>query len=208
MSPRCETLSNGLRVVIAPCEAESVAVGVFVESGSRHENDRTAGISHFIEHMLFKGTPKRKPIDITRAIEGRGGNFNAFTGEESTCYYMHLPSEYLADAVDILADMYLNASIPDDEFVREKEVIIEEIRMYADDPGSVAMENLQRNLFPDSQLGAPVAGSEKSLRPMKPSDLRKYIKSHYRADNTVVVIAGAVESEKALRIVNERFHRL
>ena len=208
MSPRCGTLSNGLRVVIVPCEAESVAVGVFVESGSRHENDRTAGISHFIEHMLFKGTPKRKPIDITRAIEGRGGNFNAFTGEETTCYYMHLPSEYLADAVDILADMYLNASIPDDEFAREKEVIIEEIRMYADDPGSVAMENLQRNLFPDSQLGAPVAGSEKSLRPMKPSDLRKYIKSHYRADNTVVVIAGAVESEKAMRIVNERFHRL
>ena len=208
MSPRCETLSNGLRVVIVPCEAESVAVGVFVESGSRHEDDKTAGISHFIEHMLFKGTPTRKPIDITRAIEGRGGNFNAFTGEETTCYYMHLPSEYLADAVDILADMYLNASIPDDEFAREKEVIIEEIRMYADDPGSVAMENLQRNLFPDSQLGAPVAGSEKSLRPMKPSDLRKYIKSHYRADNTVVVIAGAVESEKALRIVNERFHRL
>ena len=208
MSPRCETLSNGLRVVIVPCEAESVAVGVFVESGSRHEDDKTAGISHFIEHMLFKGTPTRKPIDITRAIEGRGGNFNAFTGEETTCYYMHLPSEYLADAVDILADMYLNASIPDDEFAREKEVVIEEIRMYADDPGSVAMANLQRNLFPDSQLGAPVAGSEKSLRPMKPSDLRKYIKSHYRADNTVVVIAGAVESEKALRIVNERFHRL
>ena len=208
MSPRCETLPNGLRVVTVPCEAESVAVGVFVESGSRHESAKTAGISHFIEHMLFKGTPTRKPIDITRAIEGRGGNFNAFTGEESTCYYMHLPSEYLADAVDILADMYLNASIPDDEFAREKEVIIEEIRMYADDPGSVAMENLQRNLFPDSQLGAPIAGSEKSLRPLKPSDLRKYIKSHYRADNTVIVIAGAVESDEAMSIVNERFHRL
>ena len=208
MSPRCETLSNGLRVVMVPCEAESVAVGVFVRSGSRHENAETAGISHFIEHMLFKGTPTRKPIDITRSIEGLGGNFNAFTGEESTCYYMHLPSEYLADAVDILADMYLNAAIPEDEFSREKEVIIEEIRMYADDPGSVAMENLQRNLFPDSQLGASVAGSEESLRPMKASDLRKYIKSHYRADNTVVVIAGAIEPDEAMRIVNEKFHRL
>ena len=208
MSPRCETLSDGLRVVMAPCEAESVAVGVFVDSGSAGENPKTAGISHFIEHMLFKGTPSRKPIDITRAIEGRGGNFNAFTSEESTCYYVHLPSECLHDAVDILADMYLNATIPDDEFAREKEVIIEEIRMYADEPDSVAMENLQRNLFPDSQLGAPVAGSGRSLRPMTPSDLRRYIRSHYRADNTVVVIAGSFDPEVALRLVSDTFSGL
>ena len=107
-------LKNGLRVVLVPCEAESVAFGLFIASGSRHEPAKEAGISHLIEHMLFKGTPTRKPIDITRAIEGRGGNFNAYTGEEATCYYAHLPSEYLAEAVEILSDMYLNASIPDD----------------------------------------------------------------------------------------------
>ena len=208
MAPESRTLSNGLRVVLVPCEAESVAVGVFVASGSRHEDAKCAGISHFIEHMLFKGTPTRKPVDITRAIEGRGGNFNACTGEESTCYYMHLPSEYLADAVDILSDMYLNATIPDDEFAREKEVIIEEIRMYADEPDSVAMENLQRNLFPDSPLGAPVAGSEKSLRPLRPGDLRRYIRSHYRADNTVVVLAGAIDPEQALVLVDKAFSPL
>lgn len=78
---------NGLRVVLVPCEAESVAVGIFVSSGSRHETAKTAGISHLIEHMLFKGTPTRRPIDITRAIEGRGGNFNAMTGEDATCYF-------------------------------------------------------------------------------------------------------------------------
>ena len=83
-SAKLHTLANGLRVVLVPCEAESAAVGVFVSSGSRHETAKTAGISHFIEHMLFKGTPTRKPIDITRAIEGRGGNFNAMTGEEAT----------------------------------------------------------------------------------------------------------------------------
>ena len=94
--PRCETLRNGLRVVLVPCEAESVAVGLFIASGSRHETAKTSGISHFIEHMLFKGTPTRKPIDITQAIEGRGGNFNACTSEESTCYFAHLPCEYLA----------------------------------------------------------------------------------------------------------------
>ena len=205
MSPRCDALPSGLRVVLVPCEAESVAAGVFVESGSRHEDERLSGISHFIEHMLFKGTVKRRPVDITRAIEGRGGNFNACTGEESTCYFVHLPSEYLAEAVDILADMYLNATVPDDEFAREKEVIIEEIRMYADDPGAVAAENLQRNLFPDSRLGAPVAGSEASLRPLTPGDLRRYVKSHYRADNTVVVLAGAMDPDRALAVVAKAF---
>ena len=95
------TLGNGLRVALAPCEAESVAVGVFIASGSRHETERTAGISHLIEHMLFKGTPTRTPLQITQAVEGRGGNFNACTSEESTCYFVHLPREYLAEAVDI-----------------------------------------------------------------------------------------------------------
>ena len=190
-----------MRVLCVPCEAESVAVGLFIASGSRHETARTAGISHFIEHMLFKGTPTRKPIDITRAIEGRGGNFNACTGEESTCYFVHLPSEYLGEAVDILSDMYLRATIPDDEFVREKQVVIEEIKMYGDEPDAVAMENLQRALFPNSMLGAPVAGTPASLKPMKPADLKRYIKSHYRADNTVVVIVGNFDETKAMRLV-------
>ena len=131
MKPTLAEISNGLRVVLAPCEAESVAFGLFVASGSRHEDAKTAGISHFIEHMLFKGTPTRRPVDITRAIEGRGGNFNACTGEESTCYFAHIPSEYLPDAVAVLSDMYLNATIPDGEFEREKQVVLEEIKMYA-----------------------------------------------------------------------------
>ena len=198
---KVEKLTNGLRVVLVPCEAESVAVGLFIASGSLHETAKTAGISHFIEHMLFKGTPTRKPIDITRAIEGRGGNFNACTGEESTCYYAHLPCEYLAEAVDILSDMYLRATIPSDEFAREKQVIIEEIRMYADEPDSVAMENLQRALFPKSMLGAPVAGTPESLRPMSPADLRRYIKSHYLPSNTIVVIVGNFDEARAMMLV-------
>ena len=203
--PRCETLGDGLRVVLVPCEAESVAVGLFIASGSRHEDAKYAGISHFIEHMLFKGTPTRKPVDITRAIEGRGGNFNACTGEESTCYFAHLPDEYLAEAVDILSDMYLRALIPEDEFVREKQVVIEEIRMYADEPDSVAMENLQRNLFPKSALGAPVAGTPASLRPMRPADLRRYIRGHYLPSNTVAVVVGNFDEAEALRLVARAF---
>ena len=199
------TLGSGLRVVLAPCEAESVAVGIFAKSGSRHEPPRYAGISHFIEHMLFKGTPTRKPIDITREIEGRGGNFNAMTGEEATCYFAHMPDECIGEAVDILSDMYLRATIPDDEFAREKQVIVEEIKMYADEPDSVAMENLQRALFPDSALGSPVAGTPESLAPLRPEDLRRYIRSHYRADNTVVVVVGSFDAGDALELVSRAF---
>ena len=205
MSPRCETLKSGLKVMLAPCEAESIAVGVFIASGSRHESAETAGISHFIEHMLFKGTPTRKAQDLTLAIEGRGGNFNAFTGEELTCYYCHMPNECLKEAVDILSDMYLRATIPQDEFEREKAVVIEEIKMYADDPESVAMENLQKNLFPGSQLGEPVAGSAESLTPMKRGDLRRYIKERYLPFKTAVVITGSFDTESALAEVRKRF---
>lgn len=207
MSPHSETLKNGLRVVYVPCEAESVAFGLFISSGSRYEEARVAGISHFIEHMLFKGTPTRRPIDITRAIEGRGGNFNAFTGEEATCYYAHLPDEYLNEAVEILGDMYLNASMPDDEFAREKQVVIEEIRMYADEPDAVAMENLQRSLFPCNSVGAPVVGSAASLSPLKPTDLKRYVRSHYLPQNTVAVIAGHFDESAAHDVLVRTFGR-
>lgn len=207
MSPHSETLKNGLRVVYVPCEAESVAFGLFISSGSRYEEARVAGISHFIEHMLFKGTPTRRPIDITRAIEGRGGNFNAFTGEEATCYYAHLPDEYLNEAVEILGNMYLNASMPDDEFAREKQVVIEEIRMYADEPDAVAMENLQRSLFPCNPVGAPVAGSAASLSPLKPTDLKRYVRSHYLPQNTVAVIAGHFDESAAHDVLVRTFGR-
>ena len=200
MAASLTILKNGLRVVLVPCEAESVAFGLFIASGSRHESAANAGISHFIEHMLFKGTPTRRSVDITRAIEGRGGNFNACTGEESTCYYAHLPSEYLADAMETLSDMYLNASIPEDEFVREKQVVIEEIKMYADEPDSVAAENLQRAIFPECALGAPVAGTPDSLAPMRPATLKRYIRSHYLPTNTVAVIAGSFDESAALAL--------
>ncbi len=205
METEIEVLENGLRVVLAPCEAQSVAFGVFVASGSRHEPKRLAGISHFIEHMLFKGTPTRTPLDITRAIEGRGGNFNACTGEESTVYFAHLPYNYLGEAVAILADMYLHAAIPADEFAREKEVVLEEIKMYADEPDAVAFERLQRGLFPKNALGAPVAGAAATLRPLTPDDLRRYIAAHYTPANTVLVVVGRFDPPAARAAVARAF---
>ena len=196
-------LGNGLRVALAPCEAESVAFGLFVASGSRHEPAELAGISHFIEHMLFKGTPTRTPLDITRAIEGRGGNFNACTGEESTVYFAHLPYNYLGEAVEILADMYLHASIPADEFAREKEVVLEEIKMYADEPDSVASENLSCALFPNNPLGLPIVGSAATLDKMTPKGLRAYIRKAYVPSATTAVVAGRFDPAVARALVAE-----
>lgn len=201
------TLKSGIRAVLVPCEAESIAFGIFIASGSRHETADRAGISHFIEHMLFKGTPKRRAIDITRAIEGRGGNFNAFTSEESTCFFAHLPCEFMAEAIDILADMYLNASIDEEEFNRERLVIGEEIRMYRDEPDAVAAENLQRAIFPRCPLGAPVAGSIESLAPLTTGDMKKYIASHYIPSSTIVVLAGAFNPDTALEQLEKAFPR-
>ena len=196
---------GGLRTLFVPCEAESVAVGLFVGSGSRHEPAKWAGISHLIEHMLFKGTPTRSALDITRAVEGRGGNFNAWTSEDATCFYAHLPCEYLDEAVDILADMYLNAALAPEEFAREREVVLEEIKMYEDDPGAVAAENLQRALFPLNPVGAPVAGSPETLNAFTPGILRDYIATHYTTATTVLVVAGRFAEADAVNLVANAF---
>lgn len=199
------TLFNGLKVLFVPCEASSAVFGIFVKNGSRHEKKSESGISHFIEHMLFKGTPTRKPVDISRAIEGRGGNFNAFTSEELTCYYAHVPDEHLFEAVDILSDMYLNASIDAAEFEKEKRVIIEELRMYADEPDAVASENLQSSLFPRNPLGRPVGGTVDTVSAMTPEMLRSYIKRRYSPLNTVVAVAGSFDANKTLEAIGAAF---
>ena len=199
-----ETLPNGLRLVMVPDDhVESACFGLFVASGSRHEAAKDAGISHFIEHMLFKGTSTRSALAISQAIEGRGGNFNAYTSEEGTCFYAYLPCDYLPTAVDIISDMFVNAAIPDAEFARERQVILEEIKMYSDEPDSVASENLSRALFPDNALGLPIAGSAATLDKMTPQALRDYIRRAYVPAATTAVVAGRFEPAAARALVEK-----
>ena len=199
-----ETLPNGLKLVLVPDDhVESVCFGLFVASGSRHEAAKDAGISHFIEHMLFKGTATRSALAISQAIEGRGGNFNAYTSEEGTCFYAYLPCDYLPTAVDIISDMFVHAAIPDAEFARERQVILEEIKMYADEPDSVASENLSRALFPNNALGLPIAGSAATLDKMTPQTLRAYIRRAYVPSATTAVVAGRFEPSAARALVEK-----
>ena len=204
-----EELPNGLRIVYAnDAHAESVSFGLFVASGSRHEAPADAGASHFIEHMLFKGTTRRSALAITQAVEGRGGNFNAWTSEEGTCFYAYLPADSIAVTIDVLCDMYLNAALPAAEFARERRVILEEIKMYDDEPDSVASENLSRLLFPGNALGLPIAGGEKTLQKMTPAYLRRYMRRGYVTAATVAVVAGRFDRATARRLIVSRLGRL
>lgn len=198
-----ETLDNGLKLVLVPDDhVESVCFGLFVASGSRHESAADAGISHFIEHMLFKGTKSRTALAISQAIEGRGGNFNAWTSEESTCFFARLPCDCLETGIEIITDMYSNAAIPDSEFTRERQVILEEMKMYADEPDSVASENLSRALFPKNPVGLPIIGTEKTLMRMTPARLRAYIRKAYVPSATTAVVAGRFDEEEVRRLVS------
>ena len=204
-----EKLSNGMRLALAPdANAESVTLALFVASGSRHEPAALSGISHFIEHMLFKGTKLRTALDITQAIEGRGGNFNAATGEDYTCFFATLPWEFLPVAAEILSDMYLNASIPDAEFERERRVVEEEIKMYDDDPSSVVDENLSAALFKGHPLARPVVGFPRTLDAMTPQTLRDYMAKCYVPEATVAVVSGRFDPADARALVTEYFGAL
>mgnify|MGYP001281235348 CR=1 FL=1 len=187
-------LKNGATVVTSPdADAESVSVGIWVGVGGRHEKISQTGSSHFLEHMLFKGTPKRSALAISQAIEGRGGYLNAFTQEESTCYYARLPYEYLRQAFDVLSDMYLNAAIKGDDFNRERDVILEEIKMYQDLPQHVVQEKLQEVMFKGHALGLPLSGDERSLRKMTREKLLRYKEQAYAPSATVFAFAGRLD---------------
>ena len=199
-----EILENGLKLVLVPDDhVEGVCFGLFVASGSRHETPEYAGISHFIEHMLFKGTKTRSALDISQTIEGHGGNFNAYTSEEGTCFFAQMPYDCLSTAVGVISDMFANAAIPDGEFDRERGVVLEEIKMYADEPDAVASENLSRALFPKNALGLPISGEAATLMKMSAKTLRDYLKRAYVPKATCAVIAGRFDAAVARKLVED-----
>ncbi len=190
-------LKNGMRVITSRIDhVESAAVGLWVGAGSRHEPDALGGISHFLEHMLFKGTARRSALEISRAIEGRGGYLNAFTQEESTCYYARVGYDQLANAFDVLSDMLLHARCSETDTAKEKQVILEEMRMYADQPQHVVQEALQRSVWPKHPLGRSVIGTAETVGALSSADLHAYRQRSYVPSRLVAAFAGRVEHEK------------
>lgn len=202
---RATVLKNGLTVVTSSIPtAQSVAIGMFLGVGGRYEKPSLAGASHFLEHMLFKGTPTRSALDISEAIEGRGGYLNAYTSEDDTCFYVRMPFEDMDMGVDILADMYLHALIDDGEFLRERDVILEEIKMYDDQPAQAVQDNFERAFYQNHPLGTSLAGDEKTLGALTPEKLRAYKNKSYVPSATVFALAGNLDHEACVKAVEKR----
>jgi len=198
------TLDNGLRLVTATMpHTRSVSIGFFIGAGSRYETDKQAGISHFIEHLCFKGTEKRPTsAEICTVIEGVGGMLNAGTDKELTVYWCKVAQPHFATALDVLADMLLNSSFALEEIEKERQVIIEEINMSLDSPSQRVGMLVDELLWPGHALGRDIAGSRDSVTAITKPMIIDYMGNHYRPGNTVLAIAGDIEHNDVVGMVN------
>jgi predicted Zn-dependent peptidase len=204
---RRKDLPGGLRIFSEPLsEATSVSLGVWIRAGSRDERDEVAGITHLMEHMLFKGTPSMNALGIAEAFESIGAQENAATGEEYTVLYARFLPEHLERALDIMSDMVLRPTLVDLE--REREVIVEEIRMYEDRPDQLADEYLSGLIFHGDPLGRPIIGSVETVRGVDHDTLKRFHDHTYTAPNVFVVGAGKLDGEAFERIVEEKLSGL
>jgi predicted Zn-dependent peptidase len=181
---------------------ESAAVAVWVKAGGRYEPKKISGVSHFLEHMMFKGTPTRSIRQIKEEIEGVGGVLNAFTGEEMTCYFAKLLKPYYPRALEVLSDMVLHATVPADELAKERTVILEEIKMYRDLPSHHVHDLMGELLWPNQPLGRSLAGPAETVSGMSRSEILKYKKDYYHPGNILVSVSGDVDPEEVLARVS------
>jgi predicted Zn-dependent peptidase len=204
---RRKDLPGGLRVFSEPlAEATSVSLGLWIRAGSRDEMDEVAGISHLMEHMLFKGTPDMDALGVAQAFEGIGAQENAATGEEYTVLYARFLPEHLGRALDIMSDMVLRPTLVDLE--REREVIVEEIKMYEDRPDQLADEYLSSLIFHEDPLGRPIIGSAETVRGVDHDTLKDFHSRTYTAPNIFVVAAGKLDQDDVERKVEEKLSGL
>jgi len=202
-----KTLPSGLRLILMPrTQMQSVTTMVLIGVGSRYETPRQNGLSHFLEHMFFKGTERRPTTkEIAEAVDGVGGEFNAFTGEEYTGYYVKVASQHLETGADVVSDILLRPLFPVEEIERERGVIIEEIRMYTDNPMRHVQHLWMEALYGSHPLGCRIDGSEKSVSGLKRKDFLSYTKKHYHTGNAVVVVAGNFDPKKAEKLMAKLF---
>lgn len=201
-----KTLKNGIRVAVEEIPyVRSVSFGIWVKNGSRDENINNNGISHFIEHMLFKGTFKRSAKDIAEEMDALGGQINAYTTKEYTCYHTRVLDKHIEKAVDILSDMFLNSKFDDNDVSRERNVILEEINMYDDAPEEVVHDKLQENIWKNSSLGLPILGTADTISNFDGKIIKDYFDKHYTNENTVISIAGNVNENEAFALVEKYF---
>ena len=205
-----KVLKNGLRVVTVPMKDNpTVTVLVLVEAGSKYETKEVNGISHFLEHMCFKGTIKRpKAIDISRELDSIGSQYNAFTAQEYTGYYAKSDAKHFKKIFDVVSDIYLNSTFPETEMQKEKGVIIEKINMYEDMPNRHVQDLMMELLYGDQPAGWNIAGEKKNITGMKRDDFITYKKAHYLPEATTIVVSGQVNEKEVMREVLKVFGKI
>ena len=202
-------LDHGIRVVTERIPyVRSVSLGVWADVGSRDETQTQSGISHFLEHMVFKGTTKRSVRDIAQSLESLGGYLNAFTTKEQTCFYARVLDANVTEAMDVLADLVQNATFRKAELEKEKLVVIEELRNAEDDPEDIIHDYFEKSLFPNHSLGNPIIGTEENLRRFQREDLQTHVSTHYLPPRIVVAAAGNVDHRSLVRLVEKLFKKV
>ncbi len=206
---KTHTLSNGLTIIGEEIPyLKSITLGVWVNAGSRIENEELGGISHFIEHMLFKGTKNRTSKEIASTIDNLGGQINAFTSKECTCYYVKLLDEHIDIGIDILSDMFLNPLFDEKDIDKERQVIIEELKMYEDSPEDLVYDLLMEGIYKTDALGMNIIGTEESLYNMNRNTIKDYFNKYYVASNSVISISGNFKFEEMVKLIESKFKDL
>jgi predicted Zn-dependent peptidase len=199
------TLPNGVRILTEKVSSvQSVSLGLWCQTGSAAERSDEAGITHLIEHMLFKGTPERTALQIAQEVEGRGGHLNAFTDKQATCYYAKVLSEDMAPAADVLGDMLSSSLIDADELVKERQVVIEEIKRSEDEPGDQVHDLHLQSRWPGHPLGLPIIGTRESVGGFERENLVNYMDRRYRGGRLLAAASGMVEHEEFVEAVQKR----
>jgi predicted Zn-dependent peptidase len=183
----------------------SATVGVWADVGSAVETQRRRGISHLVEHMLFKGTQRRTARQIAETMDGVGGNLNAFTDKETTCYYAKVIDRHVPLALDVLADMFLHSAFDPQELSKEQKVVLEEIKMYDDSPNDLIHDVFLQTMWRGSSLGEPTIGFADTVVRITPADLRAHMREHYAPNSVVVAAAGNVDHDRFVELVREQF---
>lgn len=204
-----ETLPNGVRVITEQVPyVQSVSIGLWANSGARHETDASRGISHFLEHMLFKGTPTRSARQVAMEFDSIGGHVNAFTEKEYTCYYAKILSEHMCFAFEILADMFLNSKLETKDIEMEKKVVLEEIKRHEDTPDDLVHDVFLETVWGNHPLGKCILGTNQTVSNLTQSDLRQFIAQRYTPDAIVVAAAGNLVHEELVEKVSSLFGHL
>lgn len=200
-------LKNGLRIITVPMhETQTATVMISVGVGSRYEADREAGLSHFIEHMLFKGTKKRPTtLHISEELDAIGGEFNAFTSKDATIYYAKADAGHIRTVLDVISDMYLNSKLDPEEIKREKGTILQELNMYEDLPMRSVEDCFENLLYKGNNLGREIIGTKKTIRSFSQKDFQQYMKHFYTASDTIVAVAGKIDEKKVIAQIKKYF---